>query len=59
MRSTTFDMVAMAITAVVVILSTGGIITWRYFAQPGFRQPQSEDPRRPADRDESRVLLDR
>ena len=28
MRSTTFDMVAMMLMAIVVIVTTGGILTW-------------------------------
>ena len=35
MRSTTFDMIAMMLMAILVITTTGGILTWRYFSQPG------------------------
>lgn len=35
MRSTTFDMIAMMLMAILVITTTGGILTWRYFNQPG------------------------
>ncbi len=35
MRSTTFDMVAMMLMAIMVIITTGGILTWSYCNQPG------------------------
>lgn len=60
MRSTTFDMVAMALMAILVILTTGGILTWRYFSQPGGAEQRGNDaPDDVAPADEDRVLVDR
>lgn len=33
MRSTTFDMIAMTLMALVTILTSGGILTWNYLRQ--------------------------
>lgn len=59
MRSTTFDMVAMALMAILVILTTGGILTWRYFSQPGAGEQRSDAPDDVAPADEERVLVER
>lgn len=35
MRTTTFDMVGMALMAIVTIVTSGGVLTWNYFRQLG------------------------
>jgi hypothetical protein len=46
--------------AIVVILTTGGILTWRYFSQPGAaEQPGEENSDDAATADEERVVVER
>jgi hypothetical protein len=52
MRSTTFDLVGMALTALAVLVTAGGGITWAYVRETrgGFRTtaPEEDEPAAPA-----------